>query len=255
VDPAGSVPGLGLDLALTGVAIEPLAQAMIDNNRFSGTGNFDIAVSARGGSEQELIRSLSGSGRLSLVNGRINGVDLLKLAESAAKIWRDLIGTLDVAGALNLLAHGQIKGIDPLALALDAAKAFVGSGNTTNFGTLTATCTFTNGVMRSNDLRIDTGIVPITGAGIVDLRTHAVDYRVSLQLEGGVTVPIQVSGTLENPSYRPELGAMLAQTPAAAIAILKSTGGNVGRGLGGVSQGLRDVGEGAFGALKGLFGK
>ena len=138
---------------------------------------------------------------------------------------------------------------------MDAANAFVSVGNTTHFGTLTATCTFTNGLMRSNDLRIDTGIVPITGAGVVDLRTHAVDYRVSLQLEGGVTVPVQVSGTWENPSYRPDLAAMLAQTPAAAIAILKSTGGNVGRELGSVGQGLEDVGKDAFGGLKRLFGK
>ena len=255
VDPTSSVPSIGLDLALMGVAIEPLAQAMVDSNRFSGTGNFDIAVSARGRSEQDLVRTLSGSGRLSLANGRIDGVDLLKLAKSAAKIWRDLIGTLDVAGALNLLAHGQIKGINPLALAVDAANAFVGVGNTTHFGTLTATCTFTNGLTRSNDLRIDTGIVPITGAGVADLRTHAVDYRVSLQLEGDVSVPIQINGTWDNPSYRPDLAAMLAQTPANAIAILKSTGGNVGRSLEGAGQGLRDVGEGAFGALKGLLGK
>jgi AsmA protein len=254
VDRTSPVPSIGLDLALTGVAIEPLAQAMIGNNRFSGTGNFDIAVTARGGSSQDLIRTLSGRGRLSLVNGRINGVDLLRLAESAAKIWRDLIGTLDVAGALNLLAHGQIKGIDPLALAVDAATAFVGGDNTTNFGMLTANCTFTDGIMRSNDLRIDTGVVPITGAGIVDLRTHAVDYRVSLQLEG-VTVPVQVSGTWDNPSYRPDLAAMLAQTPATAIAVLKSAGGNVGRNLGSVGQGLGNVGKDAFGALKGLFGK
>ena len=255
VDPTGSVPSTGLDLALIGVATEPLAQAMIDDNRFSGTGNFEIAVTGRGGSEKDFIRTLSGRGRLNLVNGRISGVDLPRLAEGAAKIWRDLLGTLDVAGALNLLAHGQIKGIDPLALAVDAAEAFVGGGNTTSFRTLTATCTFTNGVMHSNDLRIDTGIVPITGAGVVDLRTHAVDYRVSLQLEGGVTVPVQVSGTWENPSYRPDLAAMLAQTPAAAIAILKSTGGNVGRELGSVGQGLEDVGKDAFGGLKGLFGK
>ena len=255
VDPTGSVPSTGLDLALIGVATEPLAQAMIDDNRFSGTGNFEIAVTGRGESEKDFIRTLSGRGGLNLVNGRISGVDLPRLAESAAKIWRDLLGTLDVAGALNLLAHGQIKGIDPLALAVDAAEAFVGGGNTTSFRTLTATCTFTNGVMHSNDLRIDTGIVPITGAGVVDLRTHAVDYRVSLQLEGGVTVPVQVSGTWENPSYRPDLAAMLAQTPAAAIAILKSTGGNVGRELGSVGQGLEDVGKDAFGGLKRLFGK
>jgi hypothetical protein len=103
---------------------------------------------------------------------------------------------------------------------VDAANAFVSVGNTTHFGTLTATCTFTNGLMRSNDLRIDTGTMPITGAGVADLRTHAVDYRVSLQLEGDVSVPIQISGTWDNPSYRPDLAAMLAQTPANAIAIL-----------------------------------
>jgi hypothetical protein len=78
---------------------------------------------------------------------------------------------------------------------------------------------------------------------------------VILQLEGGVTVPVQVSGTWDNPSYGPDLAAMLAQTPAAAIAILKSTGGNVGRDLGSLGQGLKNVGEGAFGAIKGLFGK
>jgi AsmA protein len=109
VDPTSSVPSIGLDLALMGVAIEPLAQAMVDSNRFSGTGNFDIAVSARGRSEQDLVRSLYGSGRLSLANGRIDGVDLLKLAKSAAKIWRDLIGTLDVAGAPTARSRGSIR--------------------------------------------------------------------------------------------------------------------------------------------------
>jgi hypothetical protein len=70
-----------------------------------------------------------------------------------------------------------------------------------------------------------------------------------------VTVPVQVSGTWDNPSYRPDLAAMLAQTPATAIAVLKSTGGNVGRNFGSVGQGLGNVGKDAFGVLKGLFGK
>ena len=48
---------------------------------------------------------------------------------------------------------------------------------------------------------------------------------------------------------------MLAQTPANALAILKSTGGSVGRNLEELGQGLKGIGEGAADALKGLLGK
>jgi AsmA protein len=88
----------------------------------------------------------------------------------------------------------------------------------------------------------------MTGAGIVDLRTRAVNYRVSLQLGEGIAVPIQVSGTWDHLSYQPDLTAILAQTPGNMLTILKSAGGSV-------SQGLRGIGQGAVGALKGIFGK
>jgi AsmA protein len=248
VDGTGAVSNVGLDVALTSVEIEPLAQAAIASNRLTGIGSLDLAVTARGNSQRELVGTLSGRGRVSLVNGQISGVNLLALAESAAKIERDLVGTLDVAGALNLLARGQVKGVDPVALAEDAAKGVVGGNNATNFGTLTATCTIINGLARNDDLRLQSGIVPITGAGIVDLRTRAVNYRVTLQLPNSITVPVQVGGTWDNPIYRPDLAAMLAQTPANAIAILKSTRGNVGKNLEG-------AGQGALGTLRSLFGK
>jgi AsmA protein len=88
----------------------------------------------------------------------------------------------------------------------------------------------------------------MNGAGIVDLRTRVVDYRVNLQLPEGVSVPIQVTGTWDNLSYRPDLTAMLMKTPGNAFDILKSGGGSVGKGLEG-------VGQGAVGVLKGIFGK
>jgi hypothetical protein len=61
-------------------------------------------------------------------------------------------------------------------------------------------------------------------------------------------VPIQVSGTLDNLGYRPDLNAMLAQTPGNVLDVLKSAGGSVG-------QGLKGVGHGAVDMLKGIFGK
>ncbi len=99
------------------------------------------------------------------------------------------------------------------------------------------------------------GAIPLTGAGIVDLRTRVVNYRVSVQLGEGITVPIQVSGTWDNLSYQPDLSAMLTQSPGNAVAILKSAGGSVGQNLEGVGHGVKGVGQRAVGVLKGIFGK
>ncbi len=255
VDGSGAVPAIGLDAALSQVQIQPLAQAAIGIDRLTGAGNLDIAVTARGNSQLELIGTLSGRGAINLANGQIKGVNLPALAESTAKIERDLINSLNVTGALNLLAHGQINAVGPLALVTDAAKSLSGGGNVTNFAALTATCAATNGLLRNNDLRLQLGALPLTGAGILDLRTRAVNYRVSLQLAEGVAVPIQVSGTWDTLSYQPDLSAMLTQTPDNALAVLKSAGGSVGKNLEGVGQGLKSVGQGAVGVLKGIFGQ
>ena len=88
----------------------------------------------------------------------------------------------------------------------------------------------------------------MTGAGTVDLRTNVVDYRVNVRLAESIVVPIQVSGTWDNLSYRPDVPAMLMQTPRNVLEILKSAGGSVGKGIEG-------VGQGALGVLKGIFGK
>ncbi|HMD65345.1 MAG TPA: AsmA family protein [Stellaceae bacterium] len=248
VDGSSAVPIIGLNVTLTQVQIAPLAQAAIDGSRLTGAGDLDIAVTGRGTSERDFISTLNGRGSLSLANGQIEGVDLPALAQSAAKIERDFIRTLNVADTLKLLAHGQISKIPPLALVENAARSFVGGGNTSNFAALTATCAVTNGVLRNNDLQLRFGAVPMTGAGTVDLRTRVVDYRVSVQLGEGVAVPIQVNGTWDNLNYQPDMTAMLAQTPGNALSVLKSGGSSVG-------QGLKDVGQDAIGVLKGIFGK
>jgi AsmA protein len=255
VDGSGVVPNVGLDFALAQVQIQPLAQAAVGIDRLTGSGNLNIAVTARGGSRREWINSLSGRGAINLANGQIEGVNLPALAQSTAKIERDLISSLNVTGTLDLLARGQINQLGPLALVADAARSLTGGGNVTNFGTLTATCTVANGLLRNNDLRLQLGALPLTGAGIVDLRTRVVNYRVSLQLGQGIVVPIQVSGTWDNLSYQPDLTAMLTLTPGNALATLRSAGGSVGKNLEGVGQDLRSVGQGAVGVLKGIFGQ
>lgn len=247
LDGNGAAPSVGLNVTLAQVQIEPLAQAVIENNRLTGTGDLDLAVTARGRSQRELINTLSGNAALSLANGQIEGVNLPALAASAAKIERDIIRTLDITDTLNLLAHGQINKIGPLALVENAAKALVGGANASNFATLAASGTITNGLVRNNDLQVRLGGVPMTGAGTVDLRTSVVDYRVNVRLGEGIDVPIQVSGTWNNLNYRPDIAGMLVQTPRNVLDSIKTVGGSVGKGLEGLGQGAVDVIKGIFG--------
>jgi hypothetical protein len=58
MDGNGAVPSVGLDVALTPVQIDPLAQAAVDNNRLTGTANLDIAVTASGRSQRDLISTV-----------------------------------------------------------------------------------------------------------------------------------------------------------------------------------------------------
>lgn len=210
LDGSGAVPAIALNFNLAKVEIGPLAEAATGSDRLSGTGAFDIAVTGRGKSQRAIIGSLNGKGDLDLANGQIKGVNLLAMAENAVK---------NLAGGSS-------------------------SGDATDFGTLTASYTITNGLLRNTDLQIKSGAVPMTGQGTVNLPTTQVDFRVAPQLPGGIGVPIAITGPWSDLSYHPDLSGIVqgaVKEPGKLLNSLKSGGENAGSGAGSL--------------LKGLFGK
>ena len=176
VDSRGKDPALELSFALAHVQIEPLLTAAADMDRLSGAGTFNLAVSGTGASQRALIAGLNGKGTLNLADGVVKGVNLLALAQS--------------------VVPGGAKGE---------------SGDSTTFGSLNASFTIADGVLRNDDLLLKTRLAPVSGAGTVNLPARTIDYRAVAQIAGTLKVPIQIGGTFERPTYRPELGGTLEQ--------------------------------------------
>jgi len=216
LDGSGATPALAMTFALSGVQVEPLLAAAAGMDKVSGTGKLNIDVTGTGKSQRALIATLGGKGAVDLANGQIKGVNLIGLAANL---------TAPVTGA--------------------------NSDARTDFGSLTGTFTIAKGIVKNDDLKLESGLVPVTGNGTVDLPDRTVDYHVTVSPAGAIGVPIAVTGPWDNLSYRPDLGAALqgaAKSPGAVLNQLRNLGGNAA-GAGG------NVGSGAMDKLKGLFGK
>jgi AsmA protein len=207
VDGSGAMPAIAANFDLSGIAIQPLARDVADFDRLTGTGSLLIDVAGHGKSQREIVGSLGGKGDLNLANGKIQGVNLIAFMKNTA------------SGA----SGGQ------------------GSGNETNFGSLTGTYTITNGILKNNDLKLASPEVPMTGAGTVDLPLRQVNYRLTPNVAGLLAVPVDITGPWDDLNYRPDLAGLakgLAQDPGKALDALKNGGGNAGSGASGLLKGL-----------------
>jgi AsmA protein len=222
VDGAAPTPAIAMNFALSGVKVEPLAQAAANTDRLSGTGKIDFDVAGSGKSQRALISALNGRGAFDLANGQIKGVNLIALATNAAK----------------------------------AVTGGTSGANETDFGSLTGTFTITNGILKNSDLKLTSGVVPMTGAGTVDLPNRHVDYRITPSLAGTLQIPIIVSGPWDNLSYRPDLAGALQGTAKGLVnapgAILNAVPGI--NQLPGVNQLPGGSGSNPLNQLKSLFG-
>ncbi|MDE2514046.1 MAG: AsmA family protein [Alphaproteobacteria bacterium] len=179
VDGSGATPAIEESFALKGVDMQPLLHDAANVNLLSGSGSLDMAVDGRGRSQRDIISSLAGKGSLHLDKGKIEGVNIIGIMKNAAK-------------ALSM--------------------GLVGSGNDTDFSTLSGTYTITNGVLKNNDLQLVSSELPMTGAGTIDLPQRQVNYRLTPKVAGALAVPVLITGPWDHLSYRPDVGAMLQQS-------------------------------------------
>lgn len=178
IDGSGAVPAIQETFALKGVDMQPLLHDAANVNLLAGNGSLDMAVDGRGRSQRDIISSLAGKGSLHIDKGKLEGVNIIGIMKNAAK-------------ALSM--------------------GLVGSGNDTDFSTLSGTYTITNGVLKNNDLQLVSSELPMTGAGTIDLPQRQVDYRLTPKVAGALAVPVLITGPWDHLSYRPDIGAMLQQ--------------------------------------------
>ena len=190
LDVRGKTPQLKLDEKLEQVQIGPLLKDMQLFDRYTGTGNIGLKLTAQGFDADQIKKSLNGTANIAFRDGKIEGVDLIKLIEQAR--------------ALRAASRGETT----------ATKT--AQSDTTLFKSLTANVRIVNGVAQNDDLVLDGAKLRATGRGTADLAREILDYRLKVTVaEGadrrGTSVPVIVSGNFANPSYNVDFSELLKQ--------------------------------------------
>ncbi len=188
LDARQSPPSLTLDERLVGIDIDPLLMDLTGRRLAFGRGDAELRVEARGQGGDEIVASLDGRLGFDLRDGGIHGVALA-----------DMLVRSGVVPAERL--HGWDE------------------RDQTVFRRLNATATITKGVVRTDDLRLDSAQLEALGRGWVDLGARRLDLRVDAhprkQLArllgdlGKLAIPVRIDGDLMAPDVRIDVRRLL----------------------------------------------
>ena len=168
---------VGGDLRFDSIAMQPLLRDLGGYERLIGTGDLSLKFLGVGTTVDQIMRSLSGSGRLALGKGELRGLDIA----------------------------GMLRNLDP---------NFVGEGQRTIFDSLSASFGMDGGVLSNDDLALKAPYVTATGSGTVNLGARSLDYRLrptalaAADGSGGIMVPLLISGPWADPRFRLDLESL-----------------------------------------------
>jgi AsmA protein len=190
VDASGRVPHFRFEEKLAGIQLGPLLKDADVFDKYSGTGNVSLELTARGLDANAVKRTLNGTAAVSLRDGKIEGVDLQKIVQQAQALLKKARGR-EVEGA-------------PAA------------SDETTFKSLSATARVTNGVVRNDDFKLEGPVIRAQGAGTANLVQESLDYRLQVTLaEGtghkGTTVPVRISGPFAGLKYRVDISSLVKE--------------------------------------------
>jgi AsmA protein len=183
LDASGDQPTLSLNERLAGVQLAPILKVLSDHEFVSGSAGGGFTLAARGNSVKGMLASLAGNLDLAVSDGALEGVDLMYELQRAQSL-----------------------------LSKKAPPARTGAARTV-FDAMTVSAKVDKGVVTSDDLNISTSVLKITGAGSVGLVEQTLDYRLKAVVQAaapadatqdlvqlrGATIPLRISGTLNDP--------------------------------------------------------
>jgi uncharacterized protein involved in outer membrane biogenesis len=171
----GADDSVAVDMALSGVQIEPLVTALTGASKMKGTANVNLKVTGKGATQPAIMSSLGGSGDVKITDGAIKGINIT-----------------------NFL-HNATQG---LVLGNDASQL-------TEFSSLTASYKIANGVLSNDDLSMKSSVLDLTGKGTVNLAQQSINYRAVPSVAGAVNIPLNVTGPWSAISVQPDVAGMV----------------------------------------------
>lgn len=169
---------VGGNLSLVGLDVAPLMQDLAGWDRMITKASLNLKFLGVGNSIDEIMRSLKGDGSLTLGKGEVRG--------------------LDIAGMLRRLD-----------------TSYVGEGQKTIFDGIAGTFTILDGNLTTSDLSLVAPYLTASGAGRIGLGDRDLDMRLRPTAfpgdgegTGGVMVPLRITGSWADPTYRLDLEAI-----------------------------------------------
>lgn len=227
LDGSGSTPSVGANFNLSGLSAYPFLRDAAGFERLEGLGSFNVNVTTRGKSQKAMMSALNGSGAATFADGAIRGINIAQLSRNV------------------------------FAAATSGWES--GGAQSTDFSELGGTFTIANGVLTNNDLKMLSPLVRVTGKGTVSMPPQTLNYRVepklAATLEGqggsgdvkGIEVPIVISGPWSDPSFTPDLAAIISN-PDGIKDVIDSVKEDGGKGL---LEGLLGGGPASSGSTSG----
>lgn len=188
VNVKGESPVTDVKLHLDKVQVHPLLKDVADKDFLEGTAKARIVLSMTGDDPARIKQTLGGRGNLIFSDGAIIGIDLAHMARN-------------IKAALG-------------------GEATSGPKPRTDFAEFLAPFTIESGVFHTSDTTLKSPLLRLLAAGKADLVKETLDFRIDPKLVGtikgqgdekdrsGIGVPIIVSGSFANPSFRPDVEGM-----------------------------------------------
>ncbi len=187
-------PALTLNAKLTKVQARPFLVDFARFERLSGRLRADVKLATRGRSMLELVGRLKGDATLAFRDGKVHGVDLVKI--------------------LTLVQRAIVSGWQ------------MKKDESTEFVELAAGFTIADGIATTRNLRMLGPLAQITGAGEVDILRQKLDMRIDASLVkrkaadsvkgiARLPVPIIVKGPWNAPRIYPDMKGILDDPKAA----------------------------------------
>ncbi len=187
---------LSMDERVSGVDIGAIMKATFDSTRLAGRADATVTLTGTGNTDTAILKSLSGKTTFDIKEGALNGIDLWYELRRARALWKREPPPQRPAGPVR-----------------------------TAFNVFKGSALLDSGVVKNDDLRIESDFVRAGGRGSLNLDTQTIDYRVVAEVyrippEGAgaemgdlkaAEIPMTITGTLAEPKVRPDLGALVKQ--------------------------------------------
>ena len=109
----------------------------------------------------------------------------------------------------------------------------------TDFSDLSATFAVKNGVAHNDDLKVQSSLLRVGGAGNLDLGHNSIDYQAKAILAaGGIAIPVKLDGPLDSPNWHVDYSGLLGSVAGGTAGSVQDLGK---KGVGGVTDAVRGL--------------